>query len=42
MPEIEGELPIAKPYGPYAPFRPTEPGSSMRHVRKAMIRTVKT
>ncbi len=42
MPDLEGELPIAKPYGPFAPFKPSEPGSSMRHVRKAAVRAVKT
>lgn len=36
LPDMEGELPIARPYGPFQPFKPTEPGSSMRHVRKSL------
>eukprot|EP00048_Salpingoeca_helianthica_P024647 m.34032 g.34032 ORF g.34032 m.34032 type:complete len:920 (+) comp9505_c1_seq1:131-2890(+) len=36
LPDVEGELPIARPYGPFAPFKPAEQGSSMRHVRKSL------
>lgn len=42
LPDAEGELPIARPYGPYAPFKPSEPANNMRHIRKAMVRPVKT
>merc|ERR1711907_563447 len=31
---IPDEIGIPKPYGAAAPFKPSEPGSSMRHVRK--------
>jgi len=31
---IPDEIGIPKPYGQAAPFKPTEPGASMRHVRK--------
>ncbi|MCJ8736274.1 hypothetical protein PDJAM_G00257100 [Pangasius djambal] len=30
----EGSLPLPKPYGALAPFKPSEPGTSMRHIRK--------
>lgn len=43
MPDMEGTLPIARPYGPFAPFKPSEPSSNMRHVRRTVpVRTVKT
>jgi len=31
---IPDELGIPKPYGGLAPFKPTEPGATMRHIRK--------
>ena len=31
---IPDEIGIPKPYGQAAPFKPTEPGSSMRHIRR--------
>jgi hypothetical protein len=34
IPEDEAELPIPRPYGSLAPFKPSEPGSTMRHIRK--------
>ncbi|KAF4080947.1 hypothetical protein AMELA_G00155270 [Ameiurus melas] len=30
----EDSLPLPKPYGALAPFKPSEPGTSMRHIRK--------
>ncbi|XP_066523179.1 coiled-coil domain-containing protein 146 [Hoplias malabaricus] len=30
----EDFLPLPKPYGALAPFKPSEPGTSMRHIRK--------
>ncbi|XP_039271239.2 coiled-coil domain-containing protein 146-like [Styela clava] len=40
IPDDEGELPIPRPYGALAPFKPTEPGSSMRHIRKPVIKPI--
>lgn len=40
IPDDEGELPIPRPYGALAPFKPTEPGSSMRHTRKPIIKPI--
>ncbi|XP_078495204.1 coiled-coil domain-containing protein 146 [Ciona intestinalis] len=40
IPEDETELPIPRPYGSLAPFKPTEPGSSMRHIRKPVLRPI--
>lgn len=40
IPDDEGELPIPRPYGSLAPFKPTEPGSSMRHTRKPVIKPI--
>lgn len=37
---IPEELGIPKPYGGYAPFKPTEPGSTMRHIRKPEPREI--
>ena len=37
LPEALG---IPKPYGQYAPFKPTEPGSTMRHIRKPEVREI--
>jgi len=31
---------IPKPYGGLAPFKPTELGTSMRHIRKPVLREV--
>nr|CAB3228172.1 coiled-coil domain-containing protein 146 [Phallusia mammillata] len=40
IPDDESELPIPRPYGSLAPFKPTEPGSSMRHIRKPVLRPI--
>ena len=40
IPDDDSELPIPRPYGSLAPFKPTEPGSTMRHVRKPVIKPI--
>ncbi|CAK8672362.1 coiled-coil domain-containing protein 146-like [Clavelina lepadiformis] len=40
IPDDETDLPIPRPYGALAPFKPTEPGSSMRHTRKPILRPI--
>uniref|UniRef100_H2Z879 Coiled-coil domain containing 146 n=1 Tax=Ciona savignyi TaxID=51511 RepID=H2Z879_CIOSA len=40
IPEDDSGLPIPRPYGSLAPFKPTEPGSSMRHIRKPVLRPI--
>ena len=40
IPDDDSELPIPRPYGSLAPFKPTEPGSTMRHIRKPVIKPI--
>ncbi|EDO49671.1 predicted protein [Nematostella vectensis] len=40
IPDDDTELPIPRPYGSLAPFKPTEPGSTMRHIRKPIIKPI--
>lgn len=40
IPDDDSELPIPRPYGSLAPFKPTEPGSTMRHIRKPIIKPI--
>ncbi|XP_015758024.1 PREDICTED: coiled-coil domain-containing protein 146-like [Acropora digitifera] len=40
IPDDDTELPIPRPYGSMAPFKPTEPGSTMRHIRKPVIKPI--
>ncbi|QDZ21229.1 coiled-coil domain-containing protein [Chloropicon primus] len=37
---IPEDLGIPKPYGTSAPFKPTEPGATMRHIRKPLVREI--
>lgn len=37
---IPDDLGIPKPYGANAPFKPSESGSSMRHIRKPVLREI--
>lgn len=37
LPEALG---IPRPYGAYAPFKPSDPGSTMRHIRKPEPREI--
>lgn len=37
---IPDDLGIPKPYGGSAPFKPTEAGSTMRHIRKPVLREI--
>jgi len=37
---IPDEIGIPKPYGQAAPFKPSEPGSSMRHIRKPEVQEI--
>lgn len=37
---IPEKLGIPKPYGGFAPFKPVEPGSTMRHIRKPVMREI--
>ena len=37
---IPEDLGIPKPYGTNAPFKPTEPGATMRHIRKPGVRQI--
>jgi len=40
IPDEESGLPIPRPYGALAPFKPTEAGSSMRHIRKPVLKPI--
>ena len=40
IPDDESELPVPRPYGAHAPFKPSEPGSSMRHIRKPILKPI--
>ncbi|NXH12105.1 CC146 protein, partial [Bucco capensis] len=40
IPDDEFSLPLPRPYGALAPFKPTEPGSSMRHFRKPIVKPI--
>ena len=40
IPDDDSELPIPRPYGSLAPFKPSEPGSTMRHIRKPVIKPI--
>lgn len=40
IPDDDSELPIPRPYGSLAPFKPTGPGSTMRHIRKPIIKPI--
>lgn len=31
-------LPLPKPYGAQAPFKPSQPGATMRHIRKPVLK----
>ena len=37
---IADEIGIPKPYGALAPFKPAEPGSSMRHIRAPVAKSI--
>lgn len=37
---IPEEIGIPKPYGEFSPFKPSEPGSTMRHLRKPQPREI--
>ena len=37
---IPERLGIPKPYGTFAPFKPQDPGSTMRHIRKPVLREI--
>ena len=34
------DLGIPKPYGGHAPFKPVEAGSTMRHIRKPVVKEI--
>jgi hypothetical protein len=36
----DDELGLPKPYGSHAPFRPSEAGSTMRHIRKPVVKEI--
>ncbi|KAM8979240.1 coiled-coil domain-containing protein 146 isoform 2-T2 [Sarcophilus harrisii] len=40
IPDAEATLPLPRPYGRAPPFKPTEPGSSMRHIKKPTIKPI--
>ena len=40
LPDQQGELPIPRPYGAHQPFKPSEPGASMRHIRKPVPKPI--
>ncbi|XP_030072255.1 coiled-coil domain-containing protein 146 [Microcaecilia unicolor] len=40
IPEDVAALPLPRPYGALAPFKPTEPGTSMRHIRKPAVKPI--
>lgn len=40
IPDGAGDLPLPKPYGSQAPFKPSEPGATMRHIRKPVQKPI--
>ena len=40
IPDDDAELPIPRPYGSNQPFKPSEPGSTMRHIRKPIPKPI--
>ncbi|XP_053320353.1 coiled-coil domain-containing protein 146 [Spea bombifrons] len=40
IPDAESALPLPRPYGRLAPFKPSELGSSMRHIRRPVIKPI--
>ncbi|XP_078000623.1 coiled-coil domain-containing protein 146-like [Glandiceps talaboti] len=40
IPDDDTELPVPRPYGKMAPFKPQEAGSSMRHIRKPIVKPI--
>ncbi|XP_070559070.1 coiled-coil domain-containing protein 146-like [Ptychodera flava] len=40
IPDDDAELPVPRPYGVMAPFKPQEAGSSMRHIRKPVVKPI--
>jgi hypothetical protein len=36
----DGSLPVPRPYGALAPFKPTQPGSTMRHIKKPIPKPI--
>merc|ERR1712131_361235 len=36
----DGSLPVPRPYGALAPFKPTQPGSTMRHIKKPVPKPI--
>merc|ERR1711990_854044 len=36
----DGSLPVPRPYGVLAPFKPTQPGSTMRHIKKPVPKPI--
>eukprot|EP00058_Branchiostoma_floridae_P017304 XP_002602792.1 hypothetical protein BRAFLDRAFT_281931 [Branchiostoma floridae] len=40
IPDDDTELPVPRPYGSLAPFKPQEAGSSMRHIRKPIVKPI--
>ncbi|XP_041349849.1 coiled-coil domain-containing protein 146-like [Gigantopelta aegis] len=40
IPDDDTELPIPRPYGSHAPYKPSEPGSTMRHIRKPIPKPI--
>lgn len=37
---VPEEIGVPKPFGAFAPFKPSEPGSTMRHIRKPQPREI--
>ena len=40
VPQTDTELPLPKPYGSQAPFKPSQPGATMRHIRKPVPKPI--
>ncbi|XP_006816366.1 coiled-coil domain-containing protein 146-like [Saccoglossus kowalevskii] len=40
IPDDDSELPVPRPYGSNAPFKPQDAGSSMRHIRKPVVKPI--
>ena len=40
IPQSDTELPLPKPYGSQAPFKPSQPGATMRHIRKPVPKPI--
>ncbi|KAL4226619.1 hypothetical protein ACF0H5_014602 [Mactra antiquata] len=40
IPDDDSELPIPRPYGKHAPFKPSEPGTTIRHIRKPVPKPI--